>query len=215
MKSYKLITVLFAVTLFISGCADKNGVDEYNKPAEYWYENIVDAITAYQLDKADDFYVSLQSEHSRSPLLESATLILAQAHENSKENLLAEFYYDEYIKRYATQQNLEYYKFKKIDASFKHIKSANRNQKLIHETIEDAKAFVQMYPNSIYNPMVKTVQARLEMTRFLINENIASLYERLDKPKAAKIYRKKNEDSWIISSDLTLPEKTYIEMIFE
>ena len=206
------IIAAFAV-LFLSGCVTKH--DEYNKPAKYWYEKIITSIVSGSLELADDYYLSLQSEHPKSELLEGATLIMAKAHEDSKENLLAEFYYDEYIKRFATRENMEYYQFKKVDTAFKHLKATNKNQKLIRDTIVEADAFLELYPNSIYYEMVQTVRTKLQMTEYLINENIAGLYDRVDKPNAAQIYRDKNKKSWIASGDLELPEKTIIQTIFE
>jgi len=167
------------------------------------------------LELADDYYLSLQSEHPKSELLEGATLILAKAHEDSRENLLAEFYYDEYIKRFATQENMEYYQFKKVDAAFKHLKATNKNQRLIRDTILEADAFLELYPNSIYYEMVQTVRTKLQLTEYLLNETVASLYDRIDKPQAAQIYRDRNNQSWIASGDLQLPEKNIIDIIFD
>jgi len=214
-KIFFYLMITAAVTFFFSGCADKSGISEYNKPASYWYEKIVESIRTYDLDAADDYYLSLQSEHPKSAMLEAETLILAKAHEDSEENLLAEFYYDEYIKRYADNENMAYYQFKKVDSAFKHLQSTNRNQKLIHETIADAKRFLQTYEGSVYVPAVQTIKTKLQMTKYLINENIAGLYERVGKEKAAKIYRERNQQSWIADSDLKLPEKSIIQIIFE
>ncbi|MGM0533350.1 MAG: outer membrane protein assembly factor BamD [Campylobacterota bacterium] len=216
MKKTVLHLMITAAIIFaFAGCADKAGVSEYNKSASYWYEKIVESIRTYDLDMADDYYLSLQSEHPKSPMLEAATLILAKAHEDSRENLLAEFYYDEYVKRYAQGQNMAYYQFKKVDSAFKHLKATNKNQKLIHETIADAQYFLENYADSVYVPAVETIKTKLQMTKYMINENIAGLYDRVGKEKAADIYRQRNESSWIAGSDLKLPEKSLIQIIFE
>lgn len=213
LKLSKLLLASFLFLFLVSGCTTKH--NEYNKSAKYWYEKIIRSIAASQIELADDYYLSLQSEHPKSELLEGATLILAKAHEDSKENLLAEFYYDEYIKRYASKENMEYYQFKKVEAAFKHLRATNKNQRLIHDTILDAQAFLQAYPNSTYKDMVQTVRTKLQLTQYLMNESVASLYERIDKDQAAKIYREKNEKSWIASGDLELPDKNIIQTIFE
>ena len=211
MIKVSLISLLVLFT--INGCSSKN--TEFNKPAKYWYEQMIRSIARGDLKLADDYYLSLQSEHPRSQLLEGATLIMAKAHETSKDNLLAEFYYDEYIKRFASRENMEYYQFKKVDAAFKHLNATNKNQKQIRNTIEEADAFLQLYPNSTYYPMVQTIRTKLQLTEFIINENIAGLYDRVGKPDAANIYRQRNEESWIASGDLELPSRNIIQRIFE
>jgi outer membrane protein assembly factor BamD len=212
-KTLPLLLASLLVLFFTSGCVSKH--NEYNKSAQYWYEQIIRSIAGANLELADDYYLSLQSEHPKSELLEGATLILAKAHEDSRENLLAEFYYDEYIKRFATQENMEYYQFKKVDAAFKHLKATNKNQRLIRDTILEADAFLELYPNSIYYEMVQTVRTKLQLTEYLLNETVASLYDRIDKPQAAQIYRDRNNQSWIASGDLQLPEKNIIDIIFD
>jgi len=211
MVKVSLISLL--ILLSISGCSSKN--TEFNKPATYWYEQMIQAIARGDLKLADDYYLSLQSEHPRSELLKGATLIMAKAHETSKDNLLAEFYYDEYIKRFASRENMEYYQFKKVDAAFKHLNATNKNQKQIRNMIEEADAFLQAYPNSVYYHLVQTIRTKLQLAEFIINENIAGLYDRVGKPNAAEIYRQKNESSWIASGDIELPSKNFIQTIFE
>ncbi len=67
-----------AVVVLMSGCGKE--MDEFNKPADYWYEKMIDAVSKGNLEKADGYFSSLQSEHIGSPLLGEATLIMAQAH---------------------------------------------------------------------------------------------------------------------------------------
>jgi outer membrane protein assembly factor BamD len=56
---------------------------------------------------------------------------------------------------------------------------------------------------------------RLYMTQYLLNENIAALYERTGKEKASKIYRDKNRDSVIQQSDITPPEQGFVGRVFD
>ncbi|HHC11409.1 MAG TPA: outer membrane protein assembly factor BamD, partial [Campylobacterales bacterium] len=74
------IILPFALVLFFVGCMDKDAVHEYDKPALSWYQEIVKEIDSSNLDKADNLYISLRSEHARSPLLPEATMMLANAH---------------------------------------------------------------------------------------------------------------------------------------
>ena len=94
-----------ALLVLMTGCGKE--IEEYNKPAEYWYEKMVNAVANGNLEKADGYFSSLQSEHISSPFLSEATLIMAQAHMAQEEYLLAEHFLDEYIRRYATPEGRE------------------------------------------------------------------------------------------------------------
>ena len=72
-----------------------------------------------------------------------------------------------------------------------------RDQALIDEAIESAKSFKLKYPHSVYYPIVDTMLTRLYMARAALNETIASLYDRIDKPKSAKYYRDVQPQPWI------------------
>ncbi|HIP19950.1 MAG TPA: outer membrane protein assembly factor BamD, partial [Sulfurimonas sp.] len=54
------------------GCGSDEEVTEFNKPALYWYKRIADSISSQNMDKADEYYISLKSEHMRSPLMPTA-----------------------------------------------------------------------------------------------------------------------------------------------
>jgi outer membrane protein assembly factor BamD len=101
---------IFFVTLiafiFFSGCA--KDLEEYNKPAVYWYAKIVESISDGDLTKADNYYSSLQGEHIGSPLLPEATMILAIAHMHYEEYLLTEHFLNEYVKRYENPNEKEF-----------------------------------------------------------------------------------------------------------
>jgi outer membrane protein assembly factor BamD len=53
------------------------------------------------------------------------------------------------------------------------------------------------------------------MSQYLLNENIAALYERTGKPKAAKLYRAKNNGSVVEMTDITAPKKGIVGQIFD
>ncbi|MDQ7084290.1 MAG: outer membrane protein assembly factor BamD [Sulfurovum sp.] len=104
------------LSLALLGCAgsSEEEVGDFNKPALYWYQEIATNITRGNLDKADAFYISLKSEHMRSPLMPTALMMLAHAHMNKEEYLLANYYLDEYNKRYGEKTSREYTEFMKL-----------------------------------------------------------------------------------------------------
>ncbi|MGC9351605.1 MAG: outer membrane protein assembly factor BamD, partial [Sulfurovum sp.] len=139
----QMIKTIFAgvfLTFLLAGCGgDENTVEEFNKPALYWYQKIAKSISGGHIDKADAYYISFKSEHMRSPMMPDAIIMLAHAHVSKEEYLLANFYLDEYNKRFGAGSNREYIEFLKIKASFLGIKDVYKDQKLIEDTITRAK----------------------------------------------------------------------------
>jgi len=128
--------------------------------------------------------------------------------------IMADYYLDEYLRKYATGKKVEYIKFLKLKASFLGLKDTNRDQKLILNTLEDANKFLSKYPKSIYKPLVNTIKVRLKMAEYLLNEDIASLYSRIGKDKASKIYREKNRNSALKITDINPPDGGFLSKIF-
>jgi len=214
-KKSLLVGLALVLTFVFTGCGKENEVKEFNKPALYWYKRIADSIASHDMDKADEYYISLKSEHMRSPLMPTAIMMLAHAHMQEEEYLLANYYWDEYNKRYADEEGREYTEFMKLKASFLGIKDVYKDQKLIMDSINRAKIYLLRYPGSTYQPLVDTLLVRLYMAQYLLNENIAALYDRTDKPEAAKIYRAKNKNSVVEMADITPPEKGFLGEIFD
>jgi outer membrane protein assembly factor BamD len=213
MNVKQTVTAVIFATLLL-GCSSKDAVNEYDKPALYWYQAMVKEIASSNLDKADNLYISLRSEHMRSPLLPTATMELAQAHMEEHTYIMADYYLDEYLKKYASGERIEEAKFLKIKAAFLGIKDINKDQKLMIDTLTDVDTFVKRYPKSSYLPIVQTIKVRLNMAKYMLNENIASLYSRLGKEKAAEIYKNKNSKSPLNVADIKAPEVGILDSIF-
>jgi len=214
-KGYKNSTIFFMVLfmLLFVGCSSKESLKEYDKSAIYWYKKIIENASS-SLDKADNYYISLRSEHTHSPLLSTATLILANAHMEDGTYLMADYYLDEYLKKYATGSRVEYAKFLKLKASFLGLKDINRDQKLILKTLKEVNNFLEKYPKSIYNPLANTIKVRLHMAEYLLNEDIANLYDRIGKTKASKLYKDKNRNSVLNLTDIEPPSEGFLSKIF-
>lgn len=201
------------VLVFLAGCT--KDVDEYNKPAAYWYKKMIESVSEGNLEKADNYYSSLQSEHIGSPLLPEATLIMAQSHMQYEEYLLAEHFLNEYIKRYATPAEREYSEYLKIKAKYMALPNPRRDQGLIDEAISEGEAFKRKHPDSIYYPIVDTMVTRLYMAQASLNETIALLYERLDKPKGAAYYRNIEPQPWIDWDKVKKADVAWYREMFE
>ncbi|HQS66546.1 MAG TPA: outer membrane protein assembly factor BamD [Sulfuricurvum sp.] len=209
----RIVIMAVVSILFLSGCSKE--VEEYNKPADYWYGKMVTAVADGNLEKADGYFSSLQSEHVASPLLNEGTLIMAQAHMAYEEYLLAEHFLDEYNRRYATGAGKEYSEFLKIKAKFLALPHPGRDQGLIDETLKGALAFKQNYPYSIYMPLVNTMETQLELAKATLNDQIAALYDRLGKPKGAVFYRDIAPVTWINSSEIEAAQVPWYRGMFE
>ena len=210
-----IVVSMMSVFLFV-GCAETaEDIEEFNKPALYWYKQIGSSISNGNMDKADAFYISLKSEHMHSPLLPTAIMMLAHAHMSNEKYLLSNYYLDEYNKRYGESDNREYTEFMKLKASFLGVKDVYKDQKLIMDSITKAKTYLYRYPGSVYAPLVNTILIRLHMSQYLLNENIAALYDRTAKPAAAKIYRGKNYGSIVEMTDITAPKKGVLGKVFD
>jgi len=209
----KVFMLIFSLALFFSGCAKE--VEEYNKPATHWYEKMIDAVSRLAFDKADEYFSSLQSEHIGSPLLEEATMIMAQAHMEAGEYMLAEHFLDEYIHRFADAQQREFADYLKIRAKFMALPNPRRDQTLIHNTLVEGEAFIKSYPNSYYRPAVDTMLVKLYLARANLNQTISRLYERLDKPYAKEFYAQKQAEKWIDWTLVDPPKVAWYKEIFE
>ncbi len=216
MNFTKSILVGVSAVFLLAGCVGSDEeVAEFNKPALHWYKEIGKSISKGNLDKADEYYISLKSEHMRSPLMPTAMSMLAHAHMSNEEFLLAGYYLDEYNKRYGEESTREYIDFIRLEAAFLGIKDVNKDQKLIIDSIASANTYLSRYPGSVYTPLVNTILIRMHMSQYLLNENIAALYDRTGKEEAAKIYRAKNSGSAVELSDITPPETGMIGMVFD
>ncbi|WP_300451172.1 outer membrane protein assembly factor BamD [Helicobacter mastomyrinus] len=190
MRIYGLVCLLFA-SFVIFGCAKKEV--EYNKPAIYWYESMIKEINFGNLEGADGYFASLQSEHINSPLLPEAMLILGEAHMENDEYLLAAFYFDEYLKRYSSLENQDYAKYLKILANFYGFKNYSKDQEFITQSIKEAKSFLQSYPNSRYAPYVEYIYLKFQLGQIELNYAIARVYKKQGKDEAAETYLERND----------------------
>lgn len=204
---------IFATFIFLSACS--KDVDEYNKPALYWYAKIVKSVSQNDIEKADSYYASLQGEHISSPLLPEATMILAIAHMHFEEYLLSEHFLNEYVKRYANENEKEFAEFLKIKAKYMSLPNPRRDQVLISEAITEAQNFKKMYPNSSYYSVVETMMTSLYLAQAALNESIASLYDRVDKPKSAAFYREIKPQPWIVWNDVERANTPWYKEWFE
>jgi len=212
LKTNLLLTILATLIIF-SGCSKE--IEEYNKPAVYWYSKIIDSIAKDELEKADNYYTSLQGEHIGSPLLPEATMILAIAHMHYEEYLLSEHFANEYMKRYANANEREFAEFMKIKAKYMALPNPRRDQVLIQSAIKEGERFKLNYPRSMYYSVVDTMLTNLRMAEAALNESISDLYVRLDKPRSADYYRNIKPQPWMNWNEIDRAKTPWYRAWFE
>lgn len=216
LKVLKLKSFLFVFSaMFILTACSSKSEQEYNKPALYWYNKIMKQISIGDLDQADDTYTSLESEHRNSPYIPTAMLILVNAHMQEEEYSLANFYLDEYIKRFGLSKDIDYARYMKIKANFMGLKHQFRDQQLIEDTLNQIIDFKEKYGNSVYMPLVDTMNSRLIMAKAIMDKEISELYDRREKPKASEYYLNRSKESWKDTEEINKVKVPFYRAIFE
>ncbi len=145
---FKSLLFILSLAVFFQACSSKK-ITVYNQSASYWYNEMIASINQGDLDAADDTYTSLNSEHRNSPLIPTSLVILANAHVEDEEYELANYYLDEYLKRFAQSKNVDYVRYFKIKSKFLAFNSEFRNQKLVSEILDEIQAQI-FFP--VYDP---------------------------------------------------------------
>ncbi len=179
-------------SLFFSACSDD--ADEFNKSASYWYEQIIIAVADGNLEKADNFFNSLQNEHSASPLIKDALILLAKEHSERNEHLLAGFFANEYKTRFSEPKNADYVGFLNIQTNFYAFGNYTKDQGFVNENVNEITAFVISNKHSKFLPYLRHILTTFKLAQLEINQEIARVYRMKDKEIAQKQYESKNAD---------------------
>ncbi|MCJ8326877.1 MAG: outer membrane protein assembly factor BamD [Campylobacterales bacterium] len=214
LRTFSCSLITSFILISFQACSGKEE-QVFNKSAIFWYNEMIKSIDLYNLDKADDFYTSLNSEHKSSPLISTSLIILANAHVEEEEYELANYYLDEYLKRFAMSKNVDYVRFFKIKSKFLAFNAEFRNQKLVNEILLEINEYISKFPNSKYLPLVYTMSTRLEYAQVVFNQEISDLYKRIDKPKASKFYEEKVKVSNININDIKKVTTPWYKRIFQ
>ncbi|MBE3021597.1 outer membrane protein assembly factor BamD [Campylobacter sp. RM13119] len=207
--------IIVGFSAILSGCAEKY-TELYDLTPDEWYAQIIADIKDADLESADKHYVSMSSEHVASPLLEQMLLILAQAHVNEEEYILANYYLDEYIKRYGDgAAKTEFAQYLKIKANFDSFSQPNRNQKLMEDSVVEIEKFLYMYPNTQYKPLIETMLIKFKLAIYYLDTQIYDLYMRTGRETSAEIYRQKIEASPLKDANLLEPVLPWYRKMFE
>ncbi|EAI9960017.1 outer membrane protein assembly factor BamD [Campylobacter coli] len=211
----KIFFLFILLGILFSACSTKSDEGLYNLSANEWYKQIIKDLQDKDLEKADDHYNGMASEHIADPLLETTQIILAQAHMDEEEYQLAEFYLDEYNKKFGNSRNADYIRYLKIKAKFDAFAVPNRNQALMLESQKEIDSFLNDYPYTEYEPLVQTMLTKFNLAVFYLNDTIQDLYERTGHTQSAEIYQERLQESEFYQQSIIKPELPWYRSIFE
>ncbi|MBZ7948323.1 outer membrane protein assembly factor BamD [Campylobacter sp. RM9929] len=211
----KKFFLFILIGFFLSSCSVKTNEGLYNLTAKEWYKQIIKDLQDKDLEKADEHYNGMASEHVSNPLLETTLIILAQAHIDEEEYQLAEFYLDEYNKKFGSSRNADYIRYLKIKAKFDAFGVPNRNQALMLESQKEISNFLKDYPDTEFNPLVQTMLTKFNLAVFYLNDTIKDLYYRTGRTQSAEIYEQKLRKSEFYKQSIIKPELPWYRSIFE
>ncbi len=189
----KNLFIFIITSFFIVACSNKEKDVIYNQPASFWYEGIFKNIRLGNLETADSYFSSLQSEHINSPLLPEAMLVLGQAHLTNEEYILSDFYFKEYLKRYGNPENADYISYLRLKSHLYAFKNASKDQQFMTDTILLIQEFIEKYPNSRYIPFVHEMEVKFVLGQNELNASIARVYEKNDQKEAEQMYKDRIE----------------------
>lgn len=192
LKNLFLKAMLGFVILALAGCATKD--EEINQSASYWYEQMIIAIADGNLQKADSYFSSLQSEHLASPLINEALLMLSKAHMDNNENLLAGYFAGEYKIRFSNSSNVDYMSYLGLLSSYYAFGSYTKDQGFIDSSISDFTHFITLNKNNKYMPYIRHILTTFKLSKQEMNNEIIRVYKMKDKDLAVSHYQQKNEE---------------------
>ncbi|ENA3366014.1 outer membrane protein assembly factor BamD [Campylobacter upsaliensis] len=211
----KNLLILSLIITFFTACSTKNKDELYNLSPSQWYAQIIKDLQDKDLEKADTHYSGMASEHIADPLLEPTLIILAQAHMDEEEYQLAEFYLDEYNKKFGNSKNVDYTRYLKIKAKFEAFAVPNRNQALMLQSQQEIDNFLKEYPNTQYKPLVQTMLTKFNIAVFYLDSTIADLYNRTNRQQSYEIYQEKLQQSEFFERSIITPDLPWYRAIFE
>lgn len=182
--------ILIAFIAFFIGCGGNEA--EFNKSASFWYEQMIIALSKGHLEQADNYFNSLQNEHSASPLLKEALLMLTKAHNENNEHLLAGFFANEYKTRFSDEKNTAYVGFLNIQTTYYAFGNYTKDQGFINENVNEIASFVLLNQNNKYLPYIKHILTTFKLSQLEVNREIARIYSVKDKEIAEKKYLEQN-----------------------
>ena len=108
--------------------------------------------------------------------------------------MLAEFYFDEYLKRFGNAQNADYITYLKLQSRYYGIKNSSKDQEFFSNSLGAFDNFLDRFPTSRYVPFVQSMQVRFVLGQNELNKCIVNVYTKQHKQEAAQKYLDRIDD---------------------
>ncbi len=189
----KRFAILAISAILINSCAQNNNSLQKTKDIatvksdKTLYRSIYYNIRQNNLDSADDLYVKLKSDYENSPYLKDAANILAIAHMQNREYILANFYIQEALQN-SSNDNLKYLLAKN---QFMAAVMNSSDNTYITKSKEALKSDTDIIYNSDYHLLANSFLTRVKLQDIYNNIQTSALYKRIGKEGAYKLYQSK------------------------
>ncbi len=193
-------TVLLATTLTILGigCGGKANLDIAN-PEKRFHE-IKNLYDRKKFDKAIEEIEIFQVAFSGTAKVDSAQLLLAEAHFQLKEYLLAQSEYERLADQFSSSPLVEEARYKSALSWEKLSPKRTLDQKYTHNALDEYQAFLEEYPKSQYAKAAEEGHANCRERLALKDLDAANLYIKMQKYDAAILYFDQIVDSYYSTS---------------
>jgi len=204
MNSFLKIII---IGFLIGGCAnDSMQLKQDNKKP-----NTINDKTLYKgiynnlhnnLDGADEQYINLKTTYENSRYLSKAASILAIAHMNKKEYILANFYIQELL-QYDSSSKIG--KFLLSKNQFLYAQLTQSDQQYINSAIKSLQTNLALLSDSEHKMLSNSMLTRLKFDKIYNYAKIGSMYKKLNKNKAYELYINKSLNSEIDINSIYKP----------
>lgn len=178
------------------------------------YNKIIFTISNENYEDADDLYNEFYRRFGTNNKLKFLTLAMIDLSLRREEYLLAQHYDELFDRKFATANNIEFRKYLQIKIAFKSIDNTKVKQKSILDLITKIENFKEDYKRSTYRDEVDSMLLQLSLGDYLMNQDTIAYYKLEKKPKAVRIYAKK-EKKWIKNVKINKPSGDYfIKKVF-
>jgi len=189
----KYITIL--ISLFLIACTNTQNI---NPSINKSNNKILQFIKNGDLDSADEEYIKIKDTQDSTKIKDSAT-ILAIAHIENNEYILANFFIQEGL---SIDSSDEFLKFLLIKNQFLSANEHNNDLSYIKKALKALEENSYLISDNEYKTLTSTMITRLKIDIAKRNKDIANQYKSLNKIQAYKIYKQKIEDMGFDSKDI-------------
>jgi outer membrane protein assembly factor BamD (BamD/ComL family) len=151
------------------------------------YTKILNSIKNNNLDRAGELYITLKESENSQEIKKSANL-LAMAHIEKKEYILANFYIQEAL---SIDSSDEFLRYLLVKNQFLAANLNSNDTNYINKALKALEENRYLISDSDYQILANTMLTRVKLDIAWNNKEVGNLYKRLSKPKAYEIYKEK------------------------